>query len=242
MLFRSALFAGESKLGLDEAQQAKYERLLQLLEVDSSHHLLEIGCGWGALAERAAATRGCRVTGLTISRAQLEHGHARIAAAGLQERVDLRFCDYRDAEGQYDRIVSIEMVEAVGERYWPTYFRTLRERLKPGGRAAIQTIVIAEEAFERYRRSSDFIREYIFPGGMLPSVSRFTAEARAAGLECARPTSSAATTPRRCAAGARASSPRSRASARSATTTPSSRRGASTSTTARRDSTAGGWT
>lgn len=187
MTYSSALFAGESKRGLDEAQQAKYERLLELLEVDSSHHLLEIGCGWGALAERAAATRGCRVTGLTISRAQLEHGHARIAAAGLQERVDLRFCDYRDAEGQYDRIVSIEMVEAVGERYWPTYFRTLRERLKPGGRAAIQTIVIAEEAFERYRRSSDFIREYIFPGGMLPSVSRFTSEAHAAGLEVRTP-------------------------------------------------------
>ena len=187
MTYSSALFDGDFSLSMQSGQDAKYDRLLDLLEVDASHSVLEIGCGWGAMAERAAATRGCKVTGLTISRAQLEHARARIEAAGLADRVSLSFCDYRDAVGQYDRIVSIEMVEAVGERYWPEYFRVLRERLKPGGRAAVQSIVIAEPAYERYRRSSDFIREYIFPGGMLPSVERFGAAARAAGLEVRTP-------------------------------------------------------
>lgn len=185
MTYSSALFSATDDLAA--AQDAKYDRLLDVLGVDSSHHVLEVGCGWGGFAERAAATRGCRVTGLTISQAQLDFGRARMEKAGLADPVDLRFCDYRDARGQYDRIVSIEMVEAVGERYWPAYFSTLRERLKPGGRAAIQSIVIAEGAFDRYRRSSDFIRQYIFPGGMLPSVSRFVAQARAAGLEARTP-------------------------------------------------------
>lgn len=183
MTYSSAIFAGDLKGDLVGAQHAKYDRLLDVLGVESHHRVLEVGCGWGGFAERAAATRGCHVTGLTISRAQLEYAQARIKAAGLDDRVDLRFCDYRDSDGQFDRIVSIEMVEAVGERYWPTYFRTIRERLKPGGRAAIQSITIDESAFERYRRSSDFIREHVFPGGMLPSVERFAAEARAQGLE-----------------------------------------------------------
>ncbi len=187
MTYSSALFGDDIDADLGSAQEAKYDRLLDLLDVDSSHHVLEIGCGWGAFAERAAATRGCRVTGLTISKAQLEYARDRIRRGGWDDRVDLQFRDYRDSRGQFDRIVSIEMVEAVGERYWPGYFRTLRQRLKPGGRAAVQSIVIAEDAFDTYRTSSDFIREHIFPGGMLPSVSRFVAEARAAGLEAREP-------------------------------------------------------
>ena len=183
MTYSSALFGATEGMELAAAQRAKYDRLLEVLEVDRSHRVLEIGCGWGAFAERAAATRGCHVTGLTISQAQIAYARERIAKAGLEERVDLRFCDYRDAEGQYERIVSIEMLEAVGEKYWPSYFRTLRERLAPGGRAAIQSIVIADGAFERYRSSSDFIREYIFPGGMLPTVALIERHARAAGLE-----------------------------------------------------------
>jgi cyclopropane-fatty-acyl-phospholipid synthase len=182
MTYSSALFGEARDTGLAEAQHAKYERLLGKLAVERSHRLLEIGCGWGAFAEQAAATRGCHVTGLTISRAQLDYARERIAKAGLGERVDLRFCDYRDAEGRFDRIVSIEMLEAVGERYWPGYFRALHERLVPGGRAAIQSIVIADGAYERYRRSSDFIREYIFPGGMLPTAALIERHARAAGL------------------------------------------------------------
>jgi cyclopropane-fatty-acyl-phospholipid synthase len=145
--------------------------------------VLEIGCGWGGFAERAVATGGCDVTGITISRAQLEYARKRLAHRGFDDRARIELRDYRDLEGTFDRIVSIEMLEAVGERWWPTYFRTLRERLVPGGRAALQSIVIAPEAFPAYRATSDFIREYIFPGGMLPTVPRIQAEAAAAGLE-----------------------------------------------------------
>jgi cyclopropane-fatty-acyl-phospholipid synthase len=186
MTYSSALFAGDNGRSLVEAQDAKYDRLLDLLEVQPGHEVLEIGCGWGGLAERAAR-RGCRVTGLTLSHSQLHYAQTRMRAAGVADQVDLRLCDYRDVRGSYDRIVSIEMVEAVGERYWPAYFRTLHDRLKPGGRAGVQAIVIADAAFERYRRSSDFIREYVFPGGMLPSVARFEAEARAQGLRMEAP-------------------------------------------------------
>jgi len=186
MTYSAALFGGEGAT-LEAAQEAKYERLLAALEVDGSHHVLEIGCGWGGFAEYAARTRGCRVTGITISQAQLDFARARIRAAGLEDRVTLRFQDYRDLEGQFDRIVSIEMFEAVGERWWPAYFRAVHDRLVPGGRAAIQAITIDEAAFERYRRTSDFIREYVFPGGMLASVTRMREEARAAGLAVREP-------------------------------------------------------
>ncbi len=182
MSYSSAIFSGSAGEDMESAQDAKNDRILARLGVERHHELLEIGCGWGGFAERAATTTGCHVTGLTISPAQLEFAKNRIAAAGLEERVDLRFCDYRDSAGQFDRVVSIEMVEAVGERYWPAYFATVRERLKPGGRAMIQSIVIAEEAFESYRSTSDFIREHIFPGGMLPSVARIGEQASAAGL------------------------------------------------------------
>jgi cyclopropane-fatty-acyl-phospholipid synthase len=182
MTYSSALFTRAGQ-GLAGAQEAKYDRLIERLGIERDHRVLEVGCGWGAFAERAAATRGCRVDGITISRAQLDYARARIARAGLDDRVDLRFLDYRDAGGEYDRLVSIEMVEAVGERFWPRYFRMLRERLKPGGRAAIQSIVIEDAAFDDYRRTSDFIREFVFPGGMLPSPRRLREEAAKAGLE-----------------------------------------------------------
>jgi cyclopropane-fatty-acyl-phospholipid synthase len=181
MTYSSALFTRPG-LGLAEAQDAKVDRILDRLGIEAGHRVLEVGCGWGGFAERAAATRGCRVDGVTISRAQLAYARDRIERAGLADRVDLRLRDYRDLEGEYDRLVSVEMVEAVGERYWPRYFRMVRERLKPGGRAAIQSIVIEDAAFDDYRRTSDFIREYIFPGGMLPSPRRLREEAAKAGL------------------------------------------------------------
>jgi cyclopropane-fatty-acyl-phospholipid synthase len=187
MTYSAALFGEAKEATFEAAQEAKYERLLRVLGVEAGHHVLEIGCGWGAFAEYAARTRGCRVTGITISGEQLKFARERIARAGLSGKVDIRFVDYRDVEGRFDRVVSIEMFEAVGERFWPKYFRTVRDRLVPGGRAAIQAITIDEGAFEKYRRSSDFIREFIFPGGMLSSVERFVAEARAAGLTAGEP-------------------------------------------------------
>ncbi len=187
MTYSSGLFTAGLDGSLERAQEAKYERMLETLGVASGHHVLEVGCGWGGFAEYAARTRGCRVTGITISRAQLDYARTRIRRAGLDHLVDLRFQDYRDLEGTYDRIVSIEMVEAVGERWWPAYFRKLRDCLVPGGRACIQAITIDESAFAQYRRSSDFIREYVFPGGMLAPVERLAREARAAGLSAHEP-------------------------------------------------------
>jgi cyclopropane-fatty-acyl-phospholipid synthase len=168
---------------MEASQTAKYERILGILDPKRGEHSLEIGCGWGGFAEHAARTRGVKVTGITLSEAQLKFARTRIERAGLKEQVELKLIDYRDVKEQFDHVVSIEMFEAVGERYWPTYFNTVRDRLKPGARAVVQAITIAEDAFERYRETSDFIREYIFPGGMLAPVPRFQAEARAAGLE-----------------------------------------------------------
>lgn len=181
MTYSSALFEGELQRSLEQAQAAKYARILRELGAGPGQHILEIGCGWGGFAEQAARA-GCRVTGITVSQAQLDFARSRMAAAGLQDRVELKLLDYRDLDGQYDHIASIEMFEAVGERYWPGYFATIRDRLKPGGRAVVQTITIAESKFERYRRGTDFIQQYIFPGGMLPSPGRFGAEAAAQGL------------------------------------------------------------
>lgn len=182
MTYSAGLFAGDSGKSLEAAQTAKYQRILDRLQAQPGDHLLEIGCGWGGFAEHAAATRGCRVTGVTVSQAQLDFARARIAARGLQHLVELKLCDYRDLDGQFDHVVSIEMFEAVGERYWPRFFRALRERLAPGGRALVQTITIAEAKFERYRSGTDFIQQYIFPGGMLPSPARFDQVAADAGL------------------------------------------------------------
>lgn len=182
MTYSSAWFADQYEQSLQAAQQMKYERILQWLNVKPDLHVLEIGCGWGAFAEYAARTRGCRITGISLSPAQIEYARARIARSGLAERVDLKLCDYRDIEGKFDAIVSIEMFEAVGERYWPAFFTTLNRALPRGGVAVIQTITIADQRFERYRTTSDFIQQYIFPGGMLISPNRLKAESEQGGL------------------------------------------------------------
>lgn len=180
MSYSAALFSRGDE-ALETAQLRKYMRLLDRLGAKPGAHILEIGCGWGGFAE-TAALRGFRVTGVTLSREQLEYAQERIARAGLSERVELQLRDYRDIDGDYDHIVSIEMFEAVGEQWWPTFFHTLFARLRPGGRAALQVITIDETAFERYRKSADFIQLYIFPGGMLPPVKLFHELGEKAGL------------------------------------------------------------
>ena len=181
MTYSSALFASDATT-LQQGQQAKYERLLAELALPQGGSVLEIGCGWGGFAE-VAARAGAKVTGLTLSVEQRKYALERLETAGVGERCDIVLRDYRDETSRYDGIASIEMFEAVGERYWPAYFAALRRCLKPGARAAIQTIVIDDALFDRYRRGTDFIQQYIFPGGMLPSPSRFEALAREAGLQ-----------------------------------------------------------
>jgi cyclopropane-fatty-acyl-phospholipid synthase len=168
MTYSSALFSGVGE-DLATAQKRKYEALAHKLQIGPEHHVLEIGCGWGGFAEYAAREIGCRVTGLTISREQFDYATRRMAEAGLADRVEIKLQDYRDETGVYDRIASIEMFEAVGEEYWSVYFRQLSARLKAGGSAGLQVITIKDSLFETYRREIDFIRRYIFPGGMLPS-------------------------------------------------------------------------
>jgi cyclopropane-fatty-acyl-phospholipid synthase len=184
MTYSSGLFDGEKSKALEAAQSDKYDRIFAQLGARQGDSILEIGCGWGGFAE-AAARRGMRVTAITISREQFDYARSRLARAGLADRVDLQFRDYRDIEGSYDHIVSIEMVEAVGERYWPDYFTTLRRHVAPGGSALVQAIVIADEFFETYRRRPDFIQTYIFPGGMLLSPQRIAEQCRRAGLRIA---------------------------------------------------------
>jgi cyclopropane-fatty-acyl-phospholipid synthase len=184
MTYSSALYEGAEGKALEAAQTAKYERILNQLGARQGDSILEIGCGWGGFAE-AAARRGMRVTGVTISREQLEYAQARLQRAGLSDRVDLQFRDYRDIEGKYDHIVSIEMIEAVGERYWPDYFAALKRHSVPGGSAIVQAIVIADDLFEGYRRHPDFIQTYVFPGGMLLSPSSLREQCRQAGLKLA---------------------------------------------------------
>nr|WP_312378030.1 cyclopropane-fatty-acyl-phospholipid synthase family protein [Delftia acidovorans] len=172
---------------LQEAQQAKLRRTLDEVRLQPGQRLLEIGCGWGGLAEAAAQEFGARVTGVTLSREQLVWGQQRMQQAGLADAVELRYQDYRDLPARhagepFDAIVSIEMFEAVGREYWRGYFQTLRDCLKPGGLACIQTITLREDLFARYLRSTDFIQQYIFPGGLLPSIPAFEQEARRAGL------------------------------------------------------------
>ncbi|MFP4275537.1 MAG: SAM-dependent methyltransferase, partial [Paracoccaceae bacterium] len=181
MTYSSALFRTGQE-STEKAQIQKYAALVDALGVRPGDHVLEIGCGWGGFAEYAAKERGLRVTGLTISREQYSHAQARIARAGLSDRVDFKLQDYRDERGSYDAIASIEMFEAVGERYWPTYFDTVRERLKPGARATLQVITVEDRRWEAYRNSVDFIQKYIFPGGMLPCPSALRREAERAGL------------------------------------------------------------
>ncbi len=168
MTYSSALFADGAN-DLESAQAAKYRALAKATGIGPNDHVLEIGCGWGGFAEFAAREIGCRVTGLTISREQLDFARERIRRAGLSDKVTLKFQDYRDERETYDRAVSIEMFEAVGERYWPAYFSKIRDVLKPGGQAGLQIITINERAFPEYRANPDFIQRYIFPGGMLPT-------------------------------------------------------------------------
>ncbi len=169
MTYSSAMFDAPDQ-PLSEGQIAKYRRIAEMLDLKPEHRILEIGCGWGGFAEYAARTHGCQITGLTLSKEQLTFASQRIQQAGLSDKVDLRLQDYRDVEGTFDRIASIEMFEAVGERHWPRYFNMIHERLTNGGAAALQIITIAENRFDQYRRNADFIQKYIFPGGMLPSV------------------------------------------------------------------------
>jgi cyclopropane-fatty-acyl-phospholipid synthase len=184
MNYSSAMFEGDFSKPTSEAQAVKVRRAIRECELQPGQRLLEIGCGWGALAECAAGEFGAHVTGVTLSTEQLDFARDRVARAGLAERTELRLQDYRDIDdGPFDAIASIEMFEAVGREYWGSFFASLRDKLKPGGRACIQTITIRDDLFERYVRSSDFIQQYIFPGGLLPSPSAFRAEAAKAGLE-----------------------------------------------------------
>ena len=182
LTYSSAIFAAPAQ-PLAEAQRNKYRHLLGLLEIEPGQHLLEIGSGWGGFALYAARETGCRVTSITLSEAQLKEARARAKAAGLEGQVQFELVDYRDLEGQFDRVVSIEMFEAVGERYWKAFFKAVHDSLKPGGRAAFQIITLRDDAFDHYRRTVDFIQRYIFPGGMLPSPSVWEAHVRRAGLK-----------------------------------------------------------
>lgn len=181
MTYSSALFGTDPARSLQDAQTAKYRRILDQLALPAGSHVLEIGCGWGGFAELAARD-GLHVTGLTLSTEQHAWAVERLQAAGLSDQARFVLQDYRDEHNRYDAVVSIEMFEAVGEPYWPDYFATLRRCLKPGARAVVQTITIDEALFERYRRGTDFIQQFIFPGGMLPSPTGFAQGAQRAGL------------------------------------------------------------
>jgi cyclopropane-fatty-acyl-phospholipid synthase len=184
MNYSSALFEGDFTRPTADAQLVKVRRALAECNLQPGQHLLEIGCGWGALAETAAREIGARVTGVTLSTEQLEFARERLARHGVAPLADLRLQDYRDIDdGPFDAGASIEMCEAVGREYWGDFFATLHRQLKPGGRACLQTITIRDDLFDRYVKSTDFIQQYIFPGGLLPSPSAFRAEARRAGFE-----------------------------------------------------------
>ena len=187
MSYSSAWFANHTHpdeagwADLPDAQRAKNQRIIRQLGLKHGDHVLEIGCGWGGFAEEAVKA-GCHVTGLTLSPAQLSFAKKRAQTAGWSGSADFMLTDYRDMQGQFDHIVSVEMFEAVGERWWPTYFKSIKRLLKPGGKAAIQVITIDDTAFKRYRRGTDFIQRHIFPGGMLPAPRVFNQHACNAGL------------------------------------------------------------
>jgi cyclopropane-fatty-acyl-phospholipid synthase len=181
MTYSSALFRTGQE-SLERAQLQKYESMVDQMGAQPGDHVLEIGCGWGGFAEYAARERGLRVTGLTISRAQHDYAVARIAKAGLADRVEIKLQDYRDEAGRYDGIASIEMFEAVGEKYWPVYFDKLKTCLRPGRNATLQIITLQEKRWQVYRKGVDFIQKHIFPGGMLPSRGALLAEIARAGL------------------------------------------------------------
>lgn len=181
MTYSSALF-NTGQESLENAQIAKYASMIDQMGVKPGDHVLEIGCGWGGFAEYAAKERGLKVTGLTISKEQLLYAQNRIKNKGLEDKVDLKLQDYRDETGVYDGVASIEMFEAVGEKYWPIYFETIKHCLKPGRQATLQIITVHDARWAVYRKSVDFIQKYIFPGGMLPSPSVLRQEVTKAGL------------------------------------------------------------
>ena len=187
MNYSSAIFE-TPETSMQDAQHAKVRRALRMSQVKAGDRVLEIGCGWGALAEKATQEFDAHIVGVTLSTEQLEWANKRMQREGVAEKADLRLQDYRDIgrttqDAPFDAICSIEMVEAVGREYWPEYFQTVHRLLKPGGHACIQSIVIADELFERYVASTDFIQQYVFPGGCLPCPKEFRAQAAAAGLE-----------------------------------------------------------
>jgi cyclopropane-fatty-acyl-phospholipid synthase len=181
MTYSSAKF-DTGQESLEKAQENKYASMVDQMGVQPGEHVLEIGCGWGGFAEYAAKERGLKVTGLTISQEQHDYAVARMARLGLSDMVEIKMQDYRDEEGMYDGIASIEMFEAVGEKYWPVYFDTVRERLKPGKHATLQIITVQDKRWHVYKRGVDFIQKYIFPGGMLPSPTVLRQEIARAGL------------------------------------------------------------
>jgi cyclopropane-fatty-acyl-phospholipid synthase len=182
MSYSSALFSAAGQT-LEEAQDTKLKRVFELMDLSGGEQVLEIGCGWGGLAEQLIDRYRCNLTGVTLSLQQLEFARERLRTRKLSQYGDLRLQDYRDISGTFDRIVSIEMVEAVGAAFWPTYFKQLRDNLRPGGIAVLQAITIDEARYESYRRTPDFIQRYIFPGGMLPTTTTMEREIAAAGLQ-----------------------------------------------------------
>ena len=183
MTYSAGLFGSAPGVSLEQAQRQKYLRLLKLLDPKPGDSILEVGCGWGGLAEIATTEFGCKVHGVTLSPAQLEWSQARAQRKGFADLAEFSLTDYRDIRGEYDHIVSIEMFEAVGERFWPSYFEQLGRSLKPGGRAVVQSITIANERFGAYRRGTDFIQRHVFPGGMLPSPEVFERRAASADFQ-----------------------------------------------------------
>jgi cyclopropane-fatty-acyl-phospholipid synthase len=181
MIYSSAIFDNDSA-SLETAQQAKLGRIRELLALAGGERILEIGCGWGALSKYLAEAAGARMTGITLSPSQLAYARETVATPDLAQRVDLRLQDYREVKGVFDRVVSIEMFEAVGEAYWPSYFQTIRRSLAAGGRAVLQVISIADDRYADYKRDTDFIQAHIFPGGFLPSKATFAKAAEKAGL------------------------------------------------------------
>jgi len=185
MTYSSARFERPDQ-PLEQAQQAKYAALARMMDLRAGHSVLEIGCGWGGFAEFAAREIGATVTGVTISREQHDFARRRLFEAGLADKADIQLIDYRDVAGQFDRVASIEMFEAVGREYWPTYFAKVRSALKPGGRAGLQVITIQDALFEEYDARTDFIQKYVFPGGSLPSEARLAPVVAGAGLAWGR--------------------------------------------------------
>ena len=166
MTYSSALFKNKDDT-LEEAQKNKYQRIIDTINPKSTDHILEVGCGWGGFATMAALQTGCKVTCLTLSQEQYQYATDLVRQMGLEDNVTIKICDYRDETGTYDHVVSIEMIEAVGEEYWEQYFKMIESKLRPGGKAMLQSIYIIDDLFDSYRKSTDFIQQYIFPGGMV---------------------------------------------------------------------------